>query len=121
MMDFDSRFVELMHTYHIDRHHPWFFEKVRAEELLKDFWKVWCRENKGKTGTLLYEKRGDYENFRMSIPDGNFNIMELKERLLKSIPERLLKKIIIWYRPSPIGRWCAIWLRRRSLLCAWFI
>lgn len=69
MMDFDSRFVELMHTYRIDRHHPWFYEKVRAERLLKDFWEEWSRENEGKTLTLLYEKRGDFENFLMSIPN----------------------------------------------------
>lgn len=69
-MDFDLRFVELMHTYRIDRHHPWFYEKVRAEQLLKEFWTEWSRENKGKTLTLLYEKKGDFENFCMSIPDG---------------------------------------------------
>lgn len=70
MMDFDSRFIDLMHTYRIDRHHPWFYEKARAERLLKDFWEEWSRENKGKTLTLLYEKRGDFENFCMSIPEG---------------------------------------------------
>lgn len=56
MVDFDSRFVELIHTYQIDLHHPWFYEKVRVERLLKVFWRERRGENKGKTLTLLYEK-----------------------------------------------------------------
>lgn len=70
MMNFDARFVELMHTCQIDRHHPWFYEKVRAEQLLEEFWREWCRQGKGRSLALLYEKRGDFENFCMSIPEG---------------------------------------------------
>lgn len=70
MADFNSRLLDLIHAYHIDRHHPWFYEKVRAERLLKEFWAGWLEKHQGGTWILLYEKRGDLENFYMSMPDG---------------------------------------------------
>lgn len=78
-MEFDLRFSELVHTYQIDRHHPWFYEKVRAERLLKDFWLDWLENHHGENMTLLYEKRGDFENFYMSMPQG-VNYTKVKYR-----------------------------------------
>ncbi|MGN0345077.1 MAG: hypothetical protein ACI4EC_08990 [Lachnospiraceae bacterium] len=64
-MDFDLMIKELMHKYSIDINHPWFYESVQAEKLIKCFWE----KVKYKKVVLLFEKEGDYENFRIHIPE----------------------------------------------------
>ena len=65
-VDFDLMIKQLMHKYSIDINRPWFYESVQAEELIKCFWK----KVKYKKIVLLFEKQGDYENFRIHIPKG---------------------------------------------------
>lgn len=65
-MNYDSRIEHIMHQYNIDLHHPWFYEAVRAKNLIQEFWQKYSIG--GGEVFVLSDKRGDFENFRIYIP-----------------------------------------------------
>ena len=66
VVDFELELKEIMHRHCIDINHPWFYEFVQAEKLIKYFWATHADiENV----ILLFETQGDYEHFRLYIPE----------------------------------------------------
>lgn len=66
-MDYNLKLELMMHKYNIDLHHPWFYESVTARSLISKLWKNF--KGGGRKLLILADKKGDFENFRIHIPE----------------------------------------------------
>lgn len=101
-MKFDYRMNELLHKYGIDEPYPWFYETVKAANIIKGFFE----EFKGDKLLILCEDKGDFENFRIHIPQHisteviyykNRNLFQLEEAVMKVKASEVENIILITY------------------------
>ncbi len=64
-MDYNAKLEQLIHEYELDIHHPGFYESLIAKKLLANLW----ASVRGGRLLLLSDKRGDFEAFRVEMPE----------------------------------------------------